>query len=151
MDFFKYVHSAMYRKIAILVEKYMQTANGIGTFLCKFFKALPPAAGQLKNRSHTYDLSLIYIIYLHSSQRPQCAPRLNQELQFYTIHYIVLKTQVSVRLVLNLACTCTIEGLNGTLVESKMFTIQPIECTHFIFNKCPIQTHDGANAKFSTS
>jgi hypothetical protein len=26
-----------------------------------------------------------------------------------------------------------------------------LESTHFIFNKCPIYTHDGANAKFSTN
>jgi hypothetical protein len=51
------------------------------------------------------------------------------------------------RLVLNLACT--VVGLNGTLVEAKMFTFT-LECTHFIFNKCPIKTHDGANAKFGT-
>jgi hypothetical protein len=25
------------------------------------------------------------------------------------------------------------------------------ECTHFRFNKCPIYTHDGASAKFSTN
>jgi hypothetical protein len=43
--------------------------------------------------------------------------------------------------------TCTVMGLNGTLVEAKMFTFT-LECTHFIFSKCPIQTHDGANDKF---
>jgi hypothetical protein len=46
--------------------------------------------------------------------------------------------------------TCTILGLNGTLIEAQMFTFT-LECTHFIFNKCPIQAHDGANAKFSPS
>ncbi len=25
------------------------------------------------------------------------------------------------------------------------------ECAHFRFNKCPIYTHDGASAKFSTN
>jgi hypothetical protein len=25
------------------------------------------------------------------------------------------------------------------------------ECAHFSFNKCPIYTHDGASAKFSTN
>ena len=25
------------------------------------------------------------------------------------------------------------------------------ECEHFSFNKCPIYTHDGASAKFSTN
>jgi hypothetical protein len=39
-------------------------------------------------------------------------------------------------------------SLIGTLVEAKMFTFT-LECTHFIFNKCPIQAHDGANAKCS--
>ncbi len=28
------------------------------------------------------------------------------------------------------------------------FTLEP---THFIFNKCPIYTHDGSSAKFSSS
>ncbi len=41
-------------------------------------------------------------------------------------------------------------GLNGTLVEAKMFTFT-LEYTHFTFNKCPIVTHDSANAKFTTS
>jgi hypothetical protein len=40
--------------------------------------------------------------------------------------------------------------LNWTLVEAKMFTFT-LESTHFIFNKCPIYTHDGASAKFSTN
>ncbi len=26
-----------------------------------------------------------------------------------------------------------------------------LESTHFIFNKCPIYTHDGASAEFSTN
>ncbi len=43
--------------------------------------------------------------------------------------------------------TCTVVALNGTLVEAKMFTFT-LECTHFILSKCPIQTHDGATAKF---
>jgi hypothetical protein len=33
--------------------------------------------------------------------------------------------------------TCTIVGLNGTLVEAKMLTFT-LECMHFIFIKCPI-------------
>ncbi len=39
---------------------------------------------------------------------------------------------------------------NGTLFEAKMctFTHEP---THFIFNKCPLYTHDGTSAKFSTN
>jgi hypothetical protein len=48
--------------------------------------------------------------------------------------------------------TCTVVGLNGTLVEAKMFTITP-ESTHFIFNKCPIyrgvDPRDGAYANLA--
>jgi hypothetical protein len=33
--------------------------------------------------------------------------------------------------------TCTVVGINGTLVEDKMFTFAQ-ECTHFIFTKSPI-------------
>jgi hypothetical protein len=34
--------------------------------------------------------------------------------------------------------TCTaVVGLNGTLVEANTLTFT-LECTHFIFNKCPI-------------
>ncbi len=40
-------------------------------------------------------------------------------------------------------------GVNGTLVEDKMRRFKG-ECEHFRFNKCPIYTHDGASAKFST-
>ncbi len=46
--------------------------------------------------------------------------------------------------------TCTVVCVNGTLVEAKMSTFT-IESTHFVFNKCPIYTHDGASAKFSTN
>jgi hypothetical protein len=44
--------------------------------------------------------------------------------------------------------TCTVVSVNGILVEAKMCTFT-LECTHFIFNKCPIYTHDGAIAKLS--
>jgi hypothetical protein len=40
--------------------------------------------------------------------------------------------------------------VNGTLVEDKMRIFKG-ECEHFSFNKCPIYTHDGASAKFSTN
>ncbi len=40
--------------------------------------------------------------------------------------------------------------VNGTLVEDKMRRFKG-ECAHFSFNKCPIYTHDGASAKFSTN
>ncbi len=37
-----------------------------------------------------------------------------------------------------------------TVVEAKMCTF-PLESAHFIFNKCPIYTHDGASTKFSSN
>jgi hypothetical protein len=37
-----------------------------------------------------------------------------------------------------------------TLAEAKICTFT-LESTHFIFNKCPIYTHDGASAKFRTN
>jgi hypothetical protein len=40
--------------------------------------------------------------------------------------------------------------VNGTLVEDKMRRFKG-ECAHFSLNKCPIYTHDGASAKFSTN
>ncbi len=46
--------------------------------------------------------------------------------------------------------TCTAVSVNGTLVEDK-FVNPRGECTHFIFNKCPIYTHEGASVKFSTN
>ncbi len=41
-------------------------------------------------------------------------------------------------------------SVNETCVETKLSTFT-LESTHFIFNKCPIYTHDGASAKFSTN
>jgi hypothetical protein len=41
-------------------------------------------------------------------------------------------------------------SVNETVVEAKMCTFT-LESTHFIFNKCPIYTHDGASAKFSSN
>ncbi len=46
--------------------------------------------------------------------------------------------------------TCTVVSVNGTFVEAKM-CLFTLNSTHFIFNKCPVDTHDGANAKFSTN
>jgi hypothetical protein len=40
--------------------------------------------------------------------------------------------------------------VNGTLIEDKMRRFKG-ECEHFRFNKCPIYTHDGAGAIFSTN
>ncbi len=44
-------------------------------------------------------------------------------------------------------CTCTVVSVNGTVVEDKM---RRLGVNVHIFNKCPIYTHDGASAKFST-
>jgi hypothetical protein len=41
-------------------------------------------------------------------------------------------------------------SVNGTLVEDEMRRINGV-CAHFRFNKCPIYTHDGASAKYSTN
>ncbi len=46
--------------------------------------------------------------------------------------------------------TCTVVRVNGTLVEDKMRSFKG-ECEHFRYNNCPIYTHDGASAKFSTN
>jgi hypothetical protein len=46
--------------------------------------------------------------------------------------------------------TCTVVSVNGTPVEDKMRRFKG-ECAQFRFNKCPIFTHDGASAKFSTN
>jgi hypothetical protein len=40
--------------------------------------------------------------------------------------------------------------MSGALVEEKMRRFKG-ECAHFNFKKCPIYTHDGASAKFSTN
>jgi hypothetical protein len=40
--------------------------------------------------------------------------------------------------------------VNETLVEAKLCTFT-LECTHFVFNKHHIYTHDGASAKFGTN
>ncbi len=37
---------------------------------------------------------------------------------------------------------------NGTLVEAKLCTFT-LESTHFVFNMCPIYTHDDAGAKLA--
>ena len=46
--------------------------------------------------------------------------------------------------------TCTIVSVNGTFVEDKIRGFKG-ECAHCSLNKCPIYTHDGARAKFSTN
>jgi hypothetical protein len=46
--------------------------------------------------------------------------------------------------------TCTAVRVNGTIVDAKC-AHSPLNLGNFIFNKCPIYTHDGASAKFSSS
>jgi hypothetical protein len=46
--------------------------------------------------------------------------------------------------------TCTVVRVYGTLVEDKMCRFKG-ERAHFSFSKCPIYTHDGASANFSTN
>jgi hypothetical protein len=41
-------------------------------------------------------------------------------------------------------------SVNGTFVEDKIRGFKG-ECAHCSLNKCPIYTHDGARAKFSTN
>jgi hypothetical protein len=45
--------------------------------------------------------------------------------------------------------TCTDVSVYETLVEDKVCRFNG-ECAHFSFNQCPIYTHDGESAKFST-
>ncbi len=46
--------------------------------------------------------------------------------------------------------TCTVVSVNGRFNEDKMRRFKG-ECAHFIFNKCPIYTHDVASTKFRTN
>jgi hypothetical protein len=46
--------------------------------------------------------------------------------------------------------TCTVESVNGTLVEDKMRRIND-ECAHFRVNKYPKYTHYGASAIYIIS
>ncbi len=46
--------------------------------------------------------------------------------------------------------TCTVVSVNGSQVEDKMHSFKG-DCAQFSLNRCPIYTHDGANAKFSTN
>ncbi len=48
-----------------------------------------------------------------------------------------------------LSVLCELVSVSGTIFEAKLCTFT-LECTHVVFNKCPIYTHDGASAKFST-
>ncbi len=46
--------------------------------------------------------------------------------------------------------TCIVVSVKRTHIEEKMRRFKG-ECAHFSFNKCPVYTHDGAIAKFSTN
>jgi hypothetical protein len=47
--------------------------------------------------------------------------------------------------------TCTVESVNGTLVDAKIRIFKG-ECAQFSFNKCPVYTRDGgSSAKFSSN
>jgi hypothetical protein len=66
--------------------------------------------------------------------------------RFKRLHHTVIRfVRVSAKF-----GTCTVVSVSETLVEAKMCTFT-LESMHFIFNKCPIYTHDGAGAKFSTN
>ncbi len=69
----------------------------------------------------------------------------SKSLQVYTTYTVIRFVRVSAKF-----GTCTVVGVNWTLVEAKMFTFT-LESTHFIFSKCPIYTNDSASAKFSTN
>ncbi len=64
---------------------------------------------------------------------------------FYVIYTVIRFLWVSAKF-----STFTVVRVNRTLVEDKMRSLKG-ECEHFRFNKCPIYTHDGASAKFSTN
>ncbi len=70
----------------------------------------------------------------------------------YCSDNLILSCCTVIRFVLVIAIigTCTVVGVNWTLVEAKMFTFMLVS-THFIFNKCPSYTHDSASVKFSTN
>ncbi len=72
-----------------------------------------------------------------------------QKFHCFTIYVVPKLHGLSLVLVSAKFDTCTVVSVNGALVEVKMCTFT-LESTHFIFNKCPICTHDGASVQFST-
>jgi hypothetical protein len=46
--------------------------------------------------------------------------------------------------------TCTVENINGTLVEDKMRAFKG-KCAHFSLNKGPFYTDESASAKFTVA
>ncbi len=89
-----------------------------------------------------------------------CPPRLDGQLEeperdshatsaIYCMSTVIPFVWVSVKF-----GTCNVVSVNGTLAEDKMRTCRfkgECDCAHFSVNKCPIYTHDGANAKISTN
>jgi hypothetical protein len=75
----------------------------------------------------------MYRTFLHSSKQGWSS--------YTVIHFLWVSAKFG---------TCTVVSVNGTPVEAKLCTFT-LESTHFIFNLCPIYTHDGASAKFSTN
>jgi hypothetical protein len=64
---------------------------------------------------------------------------------FCTVHNIIHLVSSSAEF-----STFTVVSANGTLFEDKMRTCKS-ECAQLSFSKCPIDTHGGAGAKFSTN
>ncbi len=65
--------------------------------------------------------------------------------QFFGFFMYFIQHCITEHAILSVSCqvrsnfgTCTVVGLHGTLVDAKMFTFT-LECTHFIFNNCPIK------------
>ncbi len=84
---------------------------------------------------------LRWALFCPCNQPPSCFQNKSFSGQYTVIHFVRVCAKFS---------TCTVVGVNETLVEVNLCTIT-LESTHFIFNKCPIYTHDdGASAKFST-
>ena len=72
---------------------------------------------------------------------PVSATQLNLLHQYTVIRFLWVSVKFG---------TCTVMNVNGTFLEDKLCTFT-LESTHFIFNLCPIYTHDSASAKFSTN
>jgi hypothetical protein len=102
-----------------------------------------------KSQLHSYTVLMWYVT--HPSVSTQYHTLLSYRLQLVvkalqsTIYTVIRFVWVSAKF-----GTCTVVSVNGKLVEAKMCTFTR-ESTHFIFNKCPKYTHDGASAKFSTN
>ncbi len=70
---------------------------------------------------------------LMTVQVPNLALTHTKRITVYDQHTL---QSVSSQLVLNLTCSCTVVGLNGTLVEAKIYELGTLECAFFSFNMC---------------